>query len=306
MIDKGDKFSQNESLTVYWGTDGFSVTKTLTEWSKNLPSTTRTNQKLYRDLASGTPITAVVTEARHVKKALAEAVNWALTEQEGERIAAVAGGFKPPHKGHMEMISHYADLADKVKLFVGASPRDIKGDPQGRQVSAAQALAIWAMYLEDAGLEEKVDVEIIQGSPMKASYSVLEDALPGQTILMGCGAKDTYFTPEALAKYAPEGVSAEPAPCPTILDPSTKQPYSATAVRATIANNDLESFRAYLPDSSQHRAEEIFGLLGGGLDEISVAGGGMMVGTSSSRRKEDENDALVNEVMNYLLGISVG
>jgi hypothetical protein len=84
--------------------------------------------------------------------ALAEAVNWALNEQEGERIAAVAGGFKPPHKGHMEMISHYADLADKVKLFIGASPRDIKGDPQGRQVSAAQSLAIWAMYLEDAGL----------------------------------------------------------------------------------------------------------------------------------------------------------
>ena len=77
---------------------------------------------------------------------------------------------------------------------------------------------MWEMYLQDAGLADKVDVEIISGSPMKASYSVLEDAQPGQTILMGCGAKDTYFTPEALAKYAPEGVEALPAPCPTIVD----------------------------------------------------------------------------------------
>jgi len=248
--------------------------------------------------------------------ALAEAVNWALNEQEGDRIAAVAGGFKPPHKGHMEMISHYADLADKVKLFIGASPRDIKGDPQGRQVSAAQSLAIWTMYLEDAGLEDKVDVEIIQGSPMKASYSVLEDAVPGQTILMGCGAKDTYFTPEALAKYAPEGVDAEPAPCPTILDPNTRQPYSATAVRATITNNDLEAFKEFLPKASLHRAEEIFGLLGGGIQEISAAGGaaggdvGGFSGVIGSEKKKKkvlpEEQEIVTEVMDYLLGISVG
>lgn len=309
-VDKGAKFQQAESLTVYWGSDGFSVTETLLKWSRNLPSVENKNQELYENLLRGVPITSLVREASEVKVALAEAVNWALNEQEIERVAAVAGGFKPPHRGHLEMISHYADLADKVKLYIGEKARDIKDDPQGRQVSAAQSLAIWTMYLEDAGLENKVDVEIVSGSPMKASYSVLEDAEPGQTILMGCGAKDTYFTPEALARYAPEGVTAEPAPCPTILDPNTNQPYSATAVRATIVNNDLESFKHFLPDTSQHRAEEIFGLLGGGIQEISAMGTGAVVGHMQPRRRrrnEDmQNDELVNEVMDYLLGISVG
>lgn len=309
-IDKGDKFQQTESLTVYWGSDGFSVTKTLLEWSQNLPTTNTKNQGLYENLLAGVPITALVGDARNVKSALAEAVNWALNEQSGERIAAVAGGFKPPHRGHMEMISHYAGLADKVKLFIGKSPRPIKDDPQGRSISAEQSLKMWEMYLQDAGLADKVDVEIISGSPMKASYSVLEDAQPGQTILMGCGAKDTYFTPEALAKYAPEGVEALPAPCPTIVDPNTKQPYSATAVRATIRDNDLQSFARFLPDTSAERAKEIFALLGGGLEELSgvgaVGGYSLPIGAKPRYPNDDEEDKLVNEVVDYLLGISVG
>ena len=156
---------------------------------------------------------------------------------------------------------------------------------------------------------------------MKASYSVLEDALPGQTILMGCGQKDTYFTPESLAKYAPEGVEAKAAPCPSILDPNTKRPYSATAVRDTIKNNDLESFAKFLPKESLKRAREIFALLGGSLQEMSSAGGAAPAVSGASSRvpevvgseeeEEHKNDflseeELVTEVMDYLLGISVG
>ena len=319
-VDKGAKFQQTESLSVYWGSDGYCVSKTLLEWSRNLPSVTNKNQALYENLLGGAPITSLVREASQVKIALAEAVNWALNEQDGQRIAAVAGGFKPPHRGHMEMISHYAEMADKVKLFIGASARPIKDDTQGRAVTAEQSLKIWEMYLQDAGLSDKVDVEIITGSPMKASYSVLEDAQPDQTILMGCGAKDTYFTPEALAKYAPAGVEAVPAPCPNIVDPNTKQPYSATAVRATIRDNDLKAFARFLPEASSKRAEEIFALLGGGLEEIaSMAGGAVafgagvpeVVGSEKKKKKRHPKnfiaeDELVTEVMDYLLGISVG
>ena len=215
------------------------------------------------------------------------------------------------------MIKHYADLADKVKLFIGKSARPIKDDAQSRAVTAEQSLKIWEMYLQDAGLSDKVDVEIIAGSPMKASYSVLEDAQPGQTILMGCGAKDTYFTPEALAKYAPEGGEAVPAPCPNIVDPNTKHPYSATAVRATIRDNDLNAFARFLPEASSKRAEEIFALLGGGLEEMSAMAGGAVggfagrapdvVGSEKKKKKVlPEDEELVNEVMDYLLGISVG
>mgnify|MGYP003627665776 CR=1 FL=1 len=244
-----------------------------------------------------------------------------MEDEEAQTIAAVAGGFKPPHRGHMEMIAHYANIADKVKLFIGKSPRPIEGDKSNRSITAEQSAVIWDQYLADAGLADRVDIEVISGSPMKASYSVLEDALPGQTILMGCGQKDTYFTPDAIAKYAPEGVQAKAAPCPNILDPNTKKPYSATAVRDTIKNNDLESFAKFLPKESLKKAPEIFALLGGSLQEMSSAGGAAPAVSGASSRspevvgseeeEEHKNDflseeELVTEVMDYLLGISVG
>ena len=245
-------------------------------------------------------------------------VDFTMTEGTDDVIAAVAGGFKPPHRGHLEMIQHYANIADRVKLFIGQSARPIRGDKAGRSINAEQSLAIWNQYLSDAGLSDRVDVEIISGSPMKASYSVLEDAIPGQTILMGCGEKDTYFSPEALAKYTPEGVKAQAAPCPNIVDPHTKKPYSATAVRDTIKNNDLEAFAKFLPEQSLQSAEEIFQLLGGGLQEMSAMGGGAVqgfagrmpdvVGSEKKKKKKKEivSEELVSEVMDYLLGITVG
>ena len=245
-------------------------------------------------------------------------VDFTMTEGTDDVIAAVAGGFKPPHRGHLEMIQHYANIADRVKLFIGQSARPIRGDKAGRSINAEQSLAIWNQYLSDAGLSDRVDVEIISGSPMKASYSVLEDATPGQTILMGCGEKDTYFSPEALAKYTPEGVKAQAAPCPNIVDPHTKKPYSATAVRDTIKNNDLEAFAKFLPEQSLQSAQEIFQLLGGGLQEMSAMGGGAVqgfaghmpdvVGSEKKKKKKKEivSEELVSEVMDYLLGITVG
>jgi|TARA_A100000172_G_scaffold74180_1_gene56065 hypothetical protein len=353
MIDKGDKFQQNESLTVFWGSDGFAVTKSLLEWAENLPTPETKNKVLFEKLQEGHPVTSLVGSAVDVKRAISEAVAWGITEEKkkkqrqmklptgligtldfslnevnGEVIAVIAGGFKPPHRGHMEMVQYYADMADKVKLFIGKNARPISGDEQGRKVTAEKSLEIWNKYLADAGLDGRVDVEIIDGSPMKASYSVLENASPGETILMGCGAKDTYFSPEALERYTPEGVQAQAAPCPTILDPNTNQPYSATAVRDTIKNNDIKGFASFLPPASLARAEEIFQILSDPLEEISGAGaaGGYawplgakpprrrspeVAGSEKKKKRHPKNfiaeeDELVNEVVDYLLGITVG
>ena len=265
-------------------------------------------------------VQAPIKFAKALPKAKKMITDFPLKEASRETIAAVAGGFKPPHRGHLEMIKHYADMADRVKLFIGKSPRPIQGDASGRSITAEQSLAIWERYLADAGLRDRVEVEIVSGSPMKASYSVLEDSQPGETILMGCGAKDTYFTPEALAKYTPEGVEAHAAPCPNIVDQNTNKPYSATEVRATIRDNDPAAFAKFLPPTSLKHTEEIFSILQGNIQEMSAMGGGAVAGyagrgpdiAGSEKKKKKhpknflEEEEMVTEVMDYLLGISVG
>jgi len=87
---------------------------------------------------------------------------------------------------------------------------------------------------------------------------------------------------------------------------------SATQMRRSIKQG-IEAFSRFLPDElNDQEALEVFTILGGGLEEISAMGGaagGNIVGYSGTRRyrKEDKKDEqLVNEVVNYLLGITVG
>ena len=96
---------------------------------------------------------------------------------------------------------------------------------------------------------------------------------------------------------------------------------SATAFRAAIKENDFETFKLFLPEfynEDEQGASELFTMLGGLIEEISSGVG--MVGAprgfgrapevvGSEKQKNNflsKNEGLVNEVMDYLLGISVG
>jgi len=121
-VDKGAKFQQTESLTVYWGSDGFSVTKPLLEWSRNLPSVINKNQDLYENLLGGAPITSLVREASQVKIALAEAVNWALNEQDQKKVIAIyPGRFQPMGRHHYATYKALADQFGDENTFIVTS-----------------------------------------------------------------------------------------------------------------------------------------------------------------------------------------
>ena len=228
----------------------------------------------------------------------------------GERIAVIAGGFKPPHQGHLKMVEFYADRADKVKLYIGAHSRPLKGSDG--EINADQSRQLWEIYLEDAGLSDKVEIDIVPGSPMKLAYKALEEAEPGQTIIMGCGEKDTYYSPDRLAPYVPEGVNLESDPCPNIVDPNTNKPFKAEYAREAIRDQDIEKFAQFVPQTSQHRIEEIFDILSTTLEEMSSSSGGSDsgfgagLGIKRGRKEDDKKEKLVSEVMDYLLGITVG
>ena len=346
MVDKGDKFAQNESLTVYWGSDGFSVTKTLFEWAQNLPTTEAQDQNLYENLVGGAPITSLVADAKTVKTALAAAVNWALvegskkkyqmktptelygtvdftmTEDLDKNIALYPGKFKPPHGGHFNVAKQVAENPDVDKLIIFVSPREHEG------ISAEQSVEVWNRYLPY--IDGNVEIRVSEITPVRSVYEFIdEEAVEGQDLHLVLGEKDIEGGRFKTATGRREGVGVAEVPIPPQMGG-----VSATQMRKALRAGDLETFAAGLPSElSDEDIPAIIRLLGGAVDEISVSANvqGGMISTGSRKgpwnarsvsafNKEQEKDSnlrgakeflqeeeqMVNEVMDYLLGITVG
>lgn len=230
----------------------------------------------------------------------------------GQTVAVVPGAFKPPHRGHLEMVKHYANLADKVVIMVSPLPRRT---PSGRDIDFSVSKAIWNLYLRDAGLSNKVEViRSPVNSPVSATYQFVanednkpEMAQPGDIVIPGCSTKggDESRFKANFEKYAREGVMIEdPISCAFVA--SSDDALSARDFRAALdAGAGLEDF---IPDETS--PEEVLSILGVEpgpevpLDEMSSMAAGSVAGYSGSpvRKRTDE---VVEEVLNYLISKGV-
>jgi nicotinamide mononucleotide adenylyltransferase len=178
-------------------------------------------------------------------------------------VALVPGAFKPPHRGHLEMVEHYAGMADKVVVMVSPLSRKT---PSGNEVGFSTSKAIWEVYLRDAGLADKVKViRSPVNSPVSATYEFVanennspELAQPGDRVIPGCSTKggDESRFQANFEKYAREGVSiADPISCAFV---ASGEALSASDFRAALDTGDgLERFVPKATDPN-----EILSILG--------------------------------------------
>ena len=324
-VDKGAKFQQTESLTVYWGSDGFSVTKTLLEWSRNLPSVENRNQELYENLLGGVPITSLVREASQVKIALAEAVNWALAESDDKRVIAVyPGRFQPMGRHHYATYKALADQFGVENTFIVTSNKTGPKSP--------------------LDFEDKKKIMMAHGIPgdkivmSRNPYQAVEltqNFDPASTaIVFAVGGKDMRESPRFanLDGWTKKGTRAyyktyKPGEELIGLDKHgyiTVAPHveidvpgfgemSGTTLRKALKGATPEDFETIMGFYNQ----EIYDILQGKLEEIATMAGGAVgglagrapdvVGSEKKKKKVlPEDEELVNEVVDYLLGISVG
>ncbi len=249
----------------------------------------------------------------------------------GRTVAVVPGAFKPPHRGHLEMVQHYADMADRVVVMVSPLARRT---PSGKEVGFNASKAIWDVYLKDAGLSDKVKViRSPVNSPVLATYQFVENkddvpemAQPGDSVIPGCSTKggDESRFKSNFEKYAREGVKiVDPLSCAFV---ASGEALSASDFRAALdAGNGLERF---IPDGTD--AGEILSVLGVEpapvmealarlveemMDEMSSMAAGNVAGYSGSQKKKksslireeepEEDDEVVEEIFNYLVGKGV-
>jgi hypothetical protein len=365
MMDKGFKKDVNESqiLEVFWGGSGYSVRMSLKEWYQKLPKTTKTNETLFKKLASGVPITSLILDGSKVKESISEAVNWGmgvLTEESGKNIALYPGKFKPPHGGHFNVAKQIIDNPEVDKLIIWVSPKTHEG------ITADQAATIWEYYSKQ--LPEGVEIRIADITPVRSVYEYIEDeAQAGDDLHLVLGEKDISGGRFKTAASRRADVEVTEVPIPPQMGG-----ISATQMRKALMNNDIQGFKEGLPlGLSSADINDIISILGGSLDEISSGAGGSvsgfagrypdvagsekekarhpkdfigevssmsggdvqggMIGTGSKkgpwhgfnaaafnkRQKKDstlqgteellgQEDEIVNEVVDYLIGITVG
>ena len=85
-----------------------------------------------------------------------------------ETIAVFPGSFKPPHRGHLEVVKAISQNADKTLVIVSRPTQNQRTLPlSGKVIGSTEAINLMRAMLEGTGLEDKV--EVISGadaSPM--------------------------------------------------------------------------------------------------------------------------------------------
>jgi len=109
-------------------------------------------------------------------------------------IALVPGSFKPPTRGHLEMVKWYADRADEVRVIISqptAAVRSIPGvRPKG--VTIGDAMKIWELMT--AGIPGVTIDKSDKASPMQVVFDEIRDddekIPPRSTVLLGASEKE--------------------------------------------------------------------------------------------------------------------
>ena len=85
-----------------------------------------------------------------------------------ETIAVFPGSFKPPHRGHLEVVKSISQNADKTIVIVSRPMKSSRTLPlSGKIIGSTEAVNLMRAMLEGTGLEDKVEVTSgVDVSPM--------------------------------------------------------------------------------------------------------------------------------------------
>ena len=94
------------------------------------------------------------------------------------KIAVIPGKFKPPHRGHLDMVMHYADIVDLVVILISPIPRKTSG---GIEITRDKSKQIWQTYLSSVGLDSNrvIITDSPYNSPVQTSYELVAGNVPG-------------------------------------------------------------------------------------------------------------------------------
>jgi len=205
-------------------------------------------------------------------------LNEAFTHK-GNEFIFIPGGFKPPHKGHLHLITK------AVEKLPGAKPYLVTGETQRDSVTLAQSMAMLKILLQDKSDLDLDDMSIVtipagglvildeDGQPLKNidgevrfSNSPLQ-GIYNSALGLPKGSIVYIVSSTADRKHGDIGKSIKKARPDLVIKTLAIKPLpgaqagekmSASDMRRAVLDGDLKTFTTFLPDESKKRAEYIF------------------------------------------------
>ena len=188
-----------------------------------------------------------------------------IDEQEDTKkeVVLIAGGFRPPHRGHLEMVKNYISKlspAGEIIIFMSdtdneKSQRYIGNDSTiGSAVTVQQSLKIWEIYLKNEGILNRVQFKLTEAGPMADVVELVKNSNPDDVkYYLAAGEKDqNRYQFMSQERYNPNNVELDTVAIPTVKDQNGNN-MSATIFRNALANlpEQMNVVEDYIPASSQ-------------------------------------------------------
>jgi cytidyltransferase-like protein len=193
-----------------------------------------------------------------------------LLEQDQPTVALYPGKFKPPHKGHFEVLYKLLNVADEVIILI--SPKTHEG------ITAQESAKIWNLYKSLLPDGNKIKLKISEITPVRDVYDYIE-ANPEQIVYAayGKGEEDRY---KNLKKY----------PNAKVFDAGSTafengENISATNFRQALLSKDKEKIKEFIPSGVS--VDDVLTILSNPINE------------SKSQRLDESQTATIGEFIKY-------
>jgi phosphopantetheine adenylyltransferase len=176
-----------------------------------------------------------------------------ILEQEGQKIALVPGGFKPPTMGHFYLVDEVAKNPniDKVLVLIGHKNRD--------GVSKEESKAVWDIYKKY--LPSNVEIQIADNSSPIADVTSIIKNNPQNTYYPVVGIRGEMDLGD-LKRFDSLKGKYDNFQTIVIKSEESDNRVSGTNTRAALIGGDKPRFQAYLPSElSDEEKEEIWTIL---------------------------------------------
>ena len=148
-----------------------------------------------------------------------------LLEQDKQTIAVFPGAFKPPHKGHFEVVKKLLQNADQVVVLI--SPKTREG------VTADESVAVWELY--KTMLDNNVEIRVALENPVKETYDLVKNN-PDTNFIVAFGKDDASRFKRM--EY----------PNARVFDAGNYENVNATGLRNALQSRNPDAVVQYIPD----------------------------------------------------------